>query len=321
MLRRDFLGTSAVGLTALGLAGIHSAQGASNNVKVGMCDWNVRSVNNPKSGGVCNPELIQDAAAVNLEGIQVSVGYVDRKNNETVIPLRDPNVRKQYIELGKKHGITFCSVAAGSICNSIPIATEPESGIYVLDAVEAAAALGAKNILMAFFGNGDLRLTDYTGRMRNISEGPFKEYELDTQKVSRVVRLMKQLAPRAEDLGVALGLENTISAKQNLEIIERVGSPILQVYYDIGNSWGNGYDVPNEIRMLGNDRICEIHLKDWNTKLFGSSEGMIEWNAVAQACKAINFDKWYVIENSGRKPELYVEDTKANVAFAKRTLA
>jgi len=261
--RREFIGTASLSFAALGLLGPSASGSASGGkVKIGMCDWNVRSTKYPKAENKCNPDLIPEAAAAGLEGIQVSVGYTDRKNQETVIPLREPDVRKKFIEMGKKHGITFHSVAAGSICNSIPLAYEPESAVYVIEAVEAAAVLGAKNILIAFFGNGDLRLRDSMGRIRNTSDGPFKSYELDTTAVARVVRVLKQIAPRAEDLGVALGLENTLTAKQNLEIIERIGSDIVQVYYDIGNSTSNGYDVPNEIRMMGNDRICEIHLKD-----------------------------------------------------------
>ena len=48
---------------------------------------------------------------------------------------------------------------------------------------------------------------------------------------------------------------------QNLAIIDRVGSLMVQVYNDVGNSTAYGYDVPGEIRTLGNDRICEMHIK------------------------------------------------------------
>ncbi|MDA2938702.1 sugar phosphate isomerase/epimerase [Acidobacteria bacterium AH-259-A15] len=259
--------------------------------------------------------MIPKAKDAHLQGIQVSVGL-----QPDSIPLRDPAVRRKYLELGKRYGITFHSVAAGRILNRIPLKSEPQSAVYVIDAVEAAAALGAKNILIAFFGVADLRLRDATGEFRNVSDGPFNSYELDRAGVTRVVEAMRQIAPRAKDAGVVLGLENTLTAKQNLEILDRIGSEMVHVYYDVGNSTRNNYDVPSEIRMLGNGRICEIHLKDQKTRLLGAPGGVVNFKAIADACRDISYDKWYVLETSGRKNH-FTEDTRANVAFVKKTFA
>lgn len=269
-----------------------------------MCDWNL--------GPSCDPTQIPKAKAANLNGIQVSVG-----TSPASIPLRDPNVRNEYLEMCKAHGIQVNSVAAGSILNQIPLKSEPQSAVYVIDALEAAAALGAKNILMAFFGNGDLRVSYGDEKYKDLSSGEFASYELDEKGVTRVVEVVRQIAPRAEDAGVVLGLENTLTADQNLEIIDRIGSNIVQVYYDIGNSTHYGYDVPTEIRKLGSARICEIHLKDWKTPLFESGEGEVDFRAAASACKEIGFDKWFVLESSGRKGK-FQEDTQANAAFARK---
>ena len=272
---------------------------------IGMCDWTM--------GGAADPEIIPQAKKVHLEGLQISVG-TDPDN----IPLRSKFVRQKYSDLGKQYGITIHSVAAGGILNKIPLATEPQSAVYVIDAIEAAAALGAKNILIAFFGNGDLRLKNRDGNYIEKKKDGFSTFELDKERVKRVVEALRQISPRAEDAGVALGLENTLSAAQNLEIIEQIGSPIAQVYYDVGNSTGNGYDVPGEIRKLGNKRICEVHLKDLKTKLLGSIEGQVDMKASAKALVDIGFDKWLVLETNGRENKS-AEDTIANVAFAKKT--
>lgn len=300
--RREFLGAAGmVGLSIRRAAGF-PAQGGTGKPKIGMCDWNL--------GPSCDPEMIPKAREANIAGIQVSVGTSPEK-----MVLRDPKIRKRYLELGKQHGVAFNSVAAGSILNKIPLKSEPQSAVYVIDAVEVAADLGAKNILIAFFGNGDLRLTDSTGELRNLSQGPFNSYELDAAGVTRVVEAMRQIVPRAEDKGIVLGLENTLTAEQNLEIIDRIGSEIVQVYYDVGNSTHYGYDVPTEIRKLGKAKICEIHLKDWETPVLASGEGEVNFKAAAAACKEIGFDQWYVLESSGREGR-FLEDTRANVEFA-----
>lgn len=307
--RRNFLTTSATGLAALQTAG--SSAAPVRNYKIGITDWNL--------GPVCDPKQLARAAEAHLTGVQVSVGP-----RPDWIPLREAAVRKQYIESGKRYGIRFPSVAAGSILNRIPLKSEPQSAVYVIDAIEAAAALGSTNILVAFFSNGDLRLRDSQGALRNVSNGPFASYEWDTRGVTRVVEALRQIVPRAEDANVLLGLENTLTAKQNLEILDRVGSPWVRVYYDVGNSTAYGYDVPSEIRLLGKDRICEIHLKetlgidDPNAGILGGPrKGGVDFEAVAEACRDIDYERWFVLEVSGLKGR-FIQDTRANVEFVRQ---
>ncbi len=302
MQRRDFLRVVGLGMSAALVPFPLRAAGAAG---VGICDWNL--------GPSCDPEQLPRAAEAGLAGVQVSVG-----TRPDHVPLREAAVRRRYLELGKQHNLTFHSVAAGGLLNEIPLATEPQSAVYVIDALEAAAALGAGNILVAFFGNGDLRLTK--GKVRFIEKkiDGFSRYELDAKKVKRVIETMRQIAPRAEDLGVVIGLENTLTAAQNLEIIEEIGSPMVQVYYDIGNSTHYGYDVPGEIRLLGNRRICEVHIKDWKRSVFSLEKGEVDMTAAAAAFAEIGYDKWYCLETSGRQGR-FIEDTRDNAAFVKKT--
>jgi sugar phosphate isomerase/epimerase len=269
-----------------------------------MCDWNL--------GPKADPEQIPRAAEATLQGIQVSL-----ENNDSDIVLTDPALQQRFLELGRQHRITFHSVAMG-LLNTYPLATDPRAPGWLVGAIESAAALGASNVLMAFFGNGDLRLRDENGELTNEHEGNFASYTLNEEHVSSVVDILTRTIPTARDAGVILGLENTITAAQNLEIMERVGSDWLQIYYDLGNSTGNGYDVPSELRMIGNDRLCEVHLKDWNTRLLGSEDASVDMAGAAAALSEIGYDKWLVLETGGRD-EHFIEDTRANVAWAKQT--
>jgi L-ribulose-5-phosphate 3-epimerase len=310
MDRRSFLERTGLALAAASSVGSLTACATRPALRVGaagigICDWNL--------GPMCDAEQIPKAHDADLQGLQVSVG----RNPEEVL-LRDPAVRRRYLELGRQHGITFHSIAAGDLLNRFPLASDPRAAVWVIDAIEAATALGASNVLMAFFGNGDLRFRDEAGEFVNESDGEFASYRLDEEKVTSVVDTLEQIVPRAADAGVVLGLENTLTAEQNLAIMERVGSEWLEVYYDVGNSTGNGYDVQGELRQIGNDRLCEVHLKDWNTPLLGSEDGMVDMPAAAAALRDIGFDKWLVLESSGRE-DRFMEDTRANVAWAKQT--
>lgn len=308
--RRRFLttlGGAAAGMTAVSTPSFlpETSSTPDDSVPVGMCDWNL--------GSPCRPDLIPKAARAHLEGLQVSVGTAPDH-----MPLRNSSVRERYRELGEKHDVQYPSTAAGSILNQIPLKSEPQAAVFVVEAIEAAAALGAPVVLLAFFGNGDLRWRDENGEVENVSDGPYAEYRLDTDGVQRVVEALRQLAPRAEEAGVVLGLENTLTAEQNLEIMSEVGSPALSVYYDVGNSTAFGYDVPGEIRRLGNDRICEIHLKDRESSILGAPGGEVDFPAVADACADIEYDGWYVLETNGRSGH-FVEDTRSHVAFGEKT--
>ncbi len=306
MNRRSFIQKSAAAAVLAGIpASVIAACSHAKPAGIGICDWNL--------GQSADPAYIPLAAEVGLEAIQVSVGTSPEN-----MPLRERSVRDRYLELGKKHNIVFSSVAAGSILNDIPLATEPQSAIFVIDALEAASVLGSTNILTAFFGNGDLLERDESGNYINISSGDFPEYKWKEKDIERVIAAIRQIVPRAEDLGVIIGLENTLSARQNLQIIEEIGSPMVQIYYDTANPWNNGYDVPGEIRMIGNHRMCEIHLKNtrWNQNLFDET-GVVDLEACAKALHDIGYDKWLIMETSGRQNN-FKEDTKANIEFARR---
>jgi len=71
-------------------------------------------------------------------------------------------------------------------------------------------------VLLAFFGNGDLHG--------------------DKAGTDEVVRRLKEVAPRAEKAGIILGVESWLNAAQHMDILERVGSKAVQVYYDVANS-------------------------------------------------------------------------------------
>lgn len=144
---------------------------------------------------------------------------------------------------------------------------------WVAEGIPITKRLRAKVMLLPFFGDGALL---------NESE---KQYVGD---------VLKELAPEAERQGVVLGLEDTVSAEDNVRIMERTQSKAVSVYYDVGNSTKNGFDVVKEIRWLGADRICQIHLKD-KTYI---GEGPIDFLAVMKAIQDIRYAGFANLETS-----------------------
>ena len=60
-----------------------------------------------------------------------------------------------------------------------------------------------------------------------------------------------------------------------MDIIQKVGSNALKVYYDFRNSADAGYDVIKEIKFLGKEAICELHMKE-NGFLLGQGNAGLE---------------------------------------------
>jgi sugar phosphate isomerase/epimerase len=152
-------------------------------------------------------------------------------------------------------------------------------------------------VLLAFFSNDDLRG--------------------DKPGVDEVVRRLKAVAPKAEKAGVVLGIESWLSADEHLEILERVGSKAVQVYYDVCNSNDRGYDIYQEIRQLGK-RICEFHAKE-NGALLG--QGKIDFHKVRAALDDIGYRGWLQIEGAVPPGQPMLESYQANCKFMRGILA
>jgi L-ribulose-5-phosphate 3-epimerase len=114
----------------------------------------------------------------------------------------------------------------------------------------------------------------------------------NTKEIDHLVGVLKSAAPKAEKEGMILGLESYLSAEDNLKILDRVGSPALKVYYDVGNSTDKGRDVLKEIPRLG-QRICQFHFKDGNFML---GQGRIDFKKVRAALDKIAYNGWIQIE-------------------------
>ncbi|HOA62389.1 MAG: TIM barrel protein [Verrucomicrobia bacterium] len=134
--------------------------------------------------GACVVDLEQ-ARQAGLDGVEVGVGAgADR------LEIADPAVRQRYKDQMRQTGLPVCSLMMG-LLNSHPLALDPRAPAWLDQAIDAAHDLGARVILVAFFGNGDL--LDAAGKV--------KEADVDV-----AVDRLKAAAPRAKDAGVILAI-------------------------------------------------------------------------------------------------------------------
>jgi L-ribulose-5-phosphate 3-epimerase len=280
--RREFI---SIGLSTSAAAAFSDlpafATGAAAKFKVGVTDWNLKQEGNVES--------IALAKKLGFDGVQVSIGKGTDK-----LPLSDPALQKAFLGESQRVDLKISSLCL-NVLHQNYLKSDPLGQRWVADSVPIASAMGVRVVLLPFFGKGALN---------NVAE-------MDT-----VADALREVAPVAEKAGVILGLEDTISARDNVRIMDRNRSPSVLTYYDVGNSTKGGFNVVEEIRWLGSARICEVHLKD-NPHYLG--EGTIDFRAVIDALADIGFDKWAQLETDC--PTSVDADMRRNLMFIRGLIA
>jgi L-ribulose-5-phosphate 3-epimerase len=280
--RRHFINLGVIGAasTAFQLRQMTSfAAQRGAKFRVGVTDWNLKQT--------AKVESVALAKKIGFDGVQVSIGRQ--------MQLKDPALQQAILAESKRHNLPISSLCL-DILHVNGLKSDPLGQKWVAESIPIAKAMGVKVILLPFFGKWKFETT---------------------QEMDYVGDLLRELAPAAEKTGVILGLEDTISAKDNARIMERSKSPAVLTYYDVGNSSQNGFNIYEEIRWLGRERICEVHLKD-NPNFMG--QGKIDFPAVVKAMVEIGFDQWAVLECSS--PTGSIEnDMGANLKYIRGVIA
>ncbi|WPP49433.1 sugar phosphate isomerase/epimerase family protein [Catalinimonas niigatensis] len=277
--RRQMLRNSAAVAGILSSAPLLSLFASEKRTyRIGACDWSI--------GHHSEVEAMATAHKIGLDGVQISLGKAE--NN---MHLRQKEVRQAYKEAAKKYGVKVSSLAIGEL-NQVPYKSAPETVEWVSDSIDVAQAMDVSVILLAFFGNGDLKN--------------------DAQGTQEVIKRLKDVAPKAEKKGIILGIESWLSADEHLEIIEAVGSPNVRVYYDVANSHKMGYDIYEEMQRLGSEYICEVHAKE-NGYLLG--KGAVDFERVKAILDDINYQGWVIIEGAIPEGMEMLEAYQANCQY------
>jgi L-ribulose-5-phosphate 3-epimerase len=279
MSRRKFLGS----VVAAGVS-TRLAVAWDQPVRIGVTDWNLDLG--------ASPDAVPLAAKLGFEGVQISFG---RKLVDGKMPVDHPEVVARYLKLSRENKIPIDGTCVDRLHDN-GLKSDPLAPKWILDSIRLTKALETKVLLLPFFSRWALQTRE----------------EMDY-----VGDALRDLGPEAAKAGVILGLENTISAADNVRIMERSRSASVKVYYDVGNSTVAGFDPVTEIRWLGRERICQFHLKD-NPHYLG--EGSIQFAPILQAIREIQFAGYANLETDAPSRELDA-DLRRNLAYIRNMMA
>lgn len=236
-------------------------------------------------------EAFAEARKAGYESVEVCLSGVGDVSLETT-----EKGAKEIIKAANDAGIKISSVASGLYWGKSLSASDASMRAEALEIakkqLEVAAWLNAGAILLIpgsvdVFFDPAAEVVDYDDVWRRATEA------------------VGALAPLAESLKVAIGIENVwnkflISPGEMRTFIDQFNSEWVGSYFDVGNAMLTGY--PEQwIRFLGK-RIKRIHLKDFR-RAVGTADGFVDllsgdvdWPAVIGALKEIGYEGYLTAE-------------------------
>jgi len=221
-------------------------------------------------------DALKAAAEIGFDGVELDI---DTNYKESLLWTDGPEaVARLAAAVGGKV-LSFCAGVCWTVSPASPDeSVRAEINTLLTDLIGYTADLGATVILVPVTPGGD-DVTYQDGTARWIEE-------------------IGKLAPIAAAAGVVLALENVgrgygKSAQELSCIVDAIGSPGVQTYYDIGNATAFENDPVEEIGLLGS-RIADVHIKDRPGELLG--EGVVKIPESVEALKAIGYNGDLVLE-------------------------
>lgn len=245
-----------------------TASAASQRYKIALCDWMI--LKRQKLGAF---QLTKDIGA---DGVEVDMGSLG--TNETFVSAITTNasLRQQFLDKARELNLEIPSLAmSGFYAQSF--AERPTVPRMVQDCVDTMKAMNVKIAFLPLGVRGDL----------------VKHPELRPAIVAR----LKTIAPIAEKAGVIIGLETSLPAAEEIKLLDEIGSSAIKCYFNFSNALSAGRNVPDELRILGKDRICQIHATD-EDGVWLQNDPKIDMSKVKATLDEMGWSGWLVIERS-----------------------
>lgn len=232
-------------------------------------------------------EIFKIARDTGFDGVEVSIGADGAPANQVWLDSSEDDC-KRLIEEASKAGVKISSLASGlgwgnPLTNK---ATQAAGSNAVKKSLQVAKWLGTDAILVVSGGVGAEFIEGFQGA----------RYD---EAYDNALAALKELKSTADELGVAIGVENVwnkflLSPLEFRAFLDEIGSTQVGAYFDVGNVIYSGY--PEQwIQILGS-RIKRIHFKDFKRDV-GNLDGFcdlldgdVNFPAVMSALREIGYN-------------------------------
>lgn len=260
----------------------------NHRYKVSACDWMM--LKRQKIGAIdLVAELGADGVEIDLGGLGSNVSFQNS--------LVEKKQREEFISRCNQLGVQFSSLALSAFYGQS--FAKRENYESLID--EAITTMKDMNIRVAFLPMGN-------------QSDIVKEPEL----YNIVLERMKVVARKAEAAGVVFGIETTLTAKEEAELIDKIGSPAIRSYVNFSSIIKRGGNIINELKTLGKDRIVQIHVSNTDGHWI-QNDPALDMPKIKKTLDDMGWSGWLVVERSRDTTDVHnvKRNYGANVKFLK----
>lgn len=133
-----------------------------------------------------------------------------------------------------------------------------------------------------------------------------------------LVARFRRIGVMAVAEGVVVGIRTQLDAEADIRLLDEIASPGIKIYYSFQDAADNGRDICRELRLLGRDRIAQIHATNTDGVLLRDDKA-IDMPRIKATLDSIGWCGWLVVERS--RDTTRVRDVRynygQNVAYLK----
>lgn len=241
--------------------------------KISVCDWMI--LKRQKIGE------FQLAHEIGCDGIEVDMGGLGKRDTFDN-KLRYPHFQKLFREKAQEFDVEISSIAMSGFYGQSFVERDNYVDL-VQDCLNTMEAMGVK---IAFLPLGVCNLT--------------KNPELRPELVKR----MKVVGDMAARKGMVIGIETSLDAKGELELLKEINSEGIKIYFKFQNALDAGRDVCSELEILGKENICQIHCTDTDGVTLPDNT-RLDLKKVKQTLDRMGWSGWLVMERSRDKNDVH----------------
>jgi len=270
-----------------GIAGTNkSRQGC---FKISVCDWMIL-----KRQKIGEFELAHEIGADGVEVDMGSLGQRDSFDNK----LRKKEFQVLFLQKAKENSIEISSIAMSGFYGQSFTGRENYKSL-VEDCLYTMQIMGVKIAFLPLGVQCDLT----------------KKPELRPLVIER----MKVIGKMAVNAGVVIGIETSLDAKGEVQLLKEIDSKGIKIYYNFQNPLVSGRNLYKELRILGKDRICQIHCTNTDGETLPNDK-KVDMHKVKTVLQEMGWCGWLVVERSRDKNDVHnvKKNYGTNIEYLKR---
>lgn len=238
------------------------------NFRFAACDWMM--LKRQKLGE------FQLAKDIHADGIEMDMGPLGSRpqfDNK----LRDPHFQELFPRTADSLGIEVPSVAMSGFFAQSLLKRENYREL-VQDCLNTMKHMKSQVAFLPLGGCG-------------------KEWVTDPVLRAELIHRLHTIGEMAKREGKVIGIRTGLDAKESKRMLKEIHSDGIKIYYNLQDAVDSHRDVCKELKVLGKDRICQIHASLTDSVTL-DKDPRINMPQVVKTLNQIGWRGWLVVERS-----------------------